>query len=322
MLALNNPPPVNMMKRQRGDDSELDEGRHLKKSRSWVVPPLNSTHGSFPSPSKLPLRPTLTPSPPRIVPHLDTMTPAQSEHADSPPSSIVNEPFVFSSPRRDMDVDMDMDMDEDEDDFDIVGSQPPDSPFVSSNFLRPATLNSELFVPNSPLHSTGRIPTPIYPNFQPGGMHHTGGTNGLGYPSCGLAGAMSRNHGPTWPPIMQAPPPSRKHCKQMSVDQNRNNMRMPSPISEDEDLPDTPTALTQSQLSRLSVTSHTPSDHMDVGFGCADETPASPLNVPPTPTGRKRSGAFTGKGRFSMGYRDDCDKCRQRVPGHYSHFLP
>lgn len=27
------------------------------------------------------------------------------------------------------------------------------------------------------------------------------------------------------------------------------------------------------------------------------------------------------KRRFCMGYRDDCEKCRLRVPGHFSHFL-
>lgn len=25
--------------------------------------------------------------------------------------------------------------------------------------------------------------------------------------------------------------------------------------------------------------------------------------------------------RFSMGYRQDCDKCRMRLPGHYAHIL-
>ena len=32
-------------------------------------------------------------------------------------------------------------------------------------------------------------------------------------------------------------------------------------------------------------------------------------------------GGETGKVVFSMGYRADCEKCRERVPGHYSHVL-
>lgn len=228
------------------------------------------------------------------------MTPAHSEHSEAnSPASIEDDSFVLSSPHHNVDYAMDME----EDDLDMVSSQPPDSPFVTN--FRPAKLNPDLFSRDSPVNNTGRIPTPIYPNF------HSGGMNGLGYPSSGLAGGMSMSNGFLGPsststPLMQPPP--RKQNSQVDQDRSR---RMPSPISEDEDIPDTPTALTQSQLSRLSVTN----DRMDAEM--------APPVVPPTPTrGRKRSGALTGIGRFSMGYRDDCEKCRLRVPGHYSHFLP
>ncbi|RVD87486.1 uncharacterized protein DFL_001720 [Arthrobotrys flagrans] len=30
-------------------------------------------------------------------------------------------------------------------------------------------------------------------------------------------------------------------------------------------------------------------------------------------------GTAASKGRFTMGYRADCEKCRNRVPGHYAH---
>lgn len=68
-------------------------------------------------------------------------------------------------------------------------------------------------------------------------------------------------------------------------------------------------------MSRLSVTG----DSMDIEDG--------PLGQADSPTavrmGRQRSGAlFTEKKRFHLGYLDDCDKCRARVPGHHSHFLP
>ena len=42
---------------------------------------------------------------------------------------------------------------------------------------------------------------------------------------------------------------------------------------------------------------------------------------------RRRSDAISGgeenrgKVSFSMGFRGDCEKCRERVPGHYSHVL-
>jgi hypothetical protein len=197
----------------------------------------------------------------------------------------------------------------DEDEFDVVSSQPPDSPFIATNF-RPAKLNSDLFVRDSAINSTDRMPTPMYPTFSTGGM------NGLGYPSSGMAGGMNMTSAFSKPALHSVPrmlPPPRKQGNSQE-DQDRSR-RMPSPISEDEDIPDTPTALTQSQLSRLSVTTHyTPADDMDAIMD-------SPL-MPPTPRGRKRSGALLGMGRFSMGYREDCEKCVHRVPGHYSHFLP
>lgn len=95
--------------------------------------------------------------------------------------------------------------------------------------------------------------------------------------------------------------------------------RLPSPIDEDE--PHTPTTAAGSQLSLLTVTD------MDVDI----ETPDSSVPGNSTPNTvivrkqRQRSGAFISTPdaarKFSMGYRDDCDKCRRKVPGHVNHFL-
>lgn len=243
--------------------------------------------------SNPPLRPSLTP--PRTISDLEALTPVQSDHGDSP------EPY-FSGPvqiSRTDSFDDDMDMDDDNQD---VTSQPPDSPFANT-FMRPAMLNASLFAAE-PANANGRLPTPIHPTFKRSGM------NGLGFPSGGAAGGLHHGNAGLSAPSMQVPI-SRKMNK-LEADHDRSR-RMPSPISEDEDIPDTPTALTQSQLARLSVSQ---ADRMDM------EQPPTALGPPPIPRGRKRSGAFTGMGRFSMGYRDDCEKCRQRVPGHYSHFLP
>ncbi|PSN67508.1 hypothetical protein BS50DRAFT_600867 [Corynespora cassiicola Philippines] len=297
-------------KRAREDDSDSEDERYFKS-------PFAAAAAARTSPSSFSLRSSFPPSPPRIVTNFEAMTPAQSVHSeDDSPASVQHDPIMMSSPRN---VDYDMEMDE-EDDFDMR-SQPPESPFMASsttpNFLRPAKLNSDLFSRDSPVNNTGRMPTPIYPNFQGGVM------NGLGYPSSGLAGGMSMNMNSTTvpsslPTMMQPPPQARKQSMTAQPDHDRGR-RMPSPISEDDDIPDTPTTLTQSQLSRLSVSHAAQAQTLDR----MDADMAPPLAVPPTPTrGRKRSGALTGMGRFSIGYRDDCEKCRQRVPGHYSHFLP
>ena len=249
------------------------------------------------------------------------MTPAQSDHSEAnSPASVQDELPNFPYPSV---VDEDMDM---EDDDDVIGSQPPESPFVAT-FMRPAKLNFDSYGREHEVNNTGRMPTPIFPTF--GGHRgpmNTSGMGGLTYPSSGLAGGMNLTAGNGYlgiplNPILQAPPPSRKLAQ---IDEDRSR-RMPSPISEDDDLPDTPTALTQSQLSRLSMTSsYHHLEHMDMESGAHDgDSEMPPPGVVTTPTrGRKRSGALSGKSRFSMGYRDDCEKCRQRVPGHYAHFLP
>jgi hypothetical protein len=187
-----------------------------------------------------------------------------------------------------------------EDDFDIIGSPPPDSPMMQ--VFRPPKLNANLFA--EPASNTGRIPTPIHGSF---------------YAPRGPVARSTNPHPHSEFPQFQ-PPVMRK---QAQLDMGRD-WRMPSPISEDEDAPDTPTGFTQSQLERLHMTDGAPGETMETdahGHGI----PVVTIEAPPTPTARKgraRSGAFTGKGRFSMGYRDDCDKCRARIPGHYSHFLP
>lgn len=94
--------------------------------------------------------------------------------------------------------------------------------------------------------------------------------------------------------------------------------RFPSPISEDE--PHTPTTAAGSQLSLLTVTD------VDMDMD-ATEPPEPPDPVEPMTVRkqRQRSGAFTSprepSKKFTMGYRDDCEKCRNRVPGHMNHFL-
>lgn len=267
----------------------------------------------------LPMR--STPSP-HAVPGLGNMTPAQSDYSEAnSPASIEQDPLICSSPHN-----LDYAMQMDEDDLDMVASQPPDTPFLPTNF-RPAKLNPDLFGRESPTTSsttnnTGRIPTPIYPTFANSGMNAN--MNGLGYPSSGMAGGVSPGNSYLGIPSLNAPlmqPPPRKSGAHHTVEADRSR-RMPSPISESEDIPDTPTAFAQSQLSRLTVTSDQMMD-MDIPSSASPQSLVPPNSTSmPAARGRKRSGALTGAGRFSMGYREDCERCRLRVPGHYAHFLP
>ena len=79
---------------------------------------------------------------------------------------------------------------------------------------------------------------------------------------------------------------------------------------------ETPADVTSSQLSRLSFSVE---DNMEL------DPAAIPVPGTPTRTGRARSGAITaggqGKKKFVVGFREDCEKCRARMPGHWAHFL-
>jgi len=180
--------------------------------------------------------------------------------------------------------DMDMEM---RDDFQMDRSQSPDQP--SSWILN----NNPLRNPRMALNERGmRVPTPIAPlstRPKPSPLQGNTTTSNAYAPSTSMRARLA---GP--------------------------RERFPSPISEDE--PHTPTTAAGSQFSLLTVSD------MDM------DTETTPRALPPqTPDvhvrkQRQRSGAFTSprdqdtSKKFSMGYREDCEKCRNRVPGHMNHF--
>jgi hypothetical protein len=171
-------------------------------------------------------------------------------------------------------------------DDDVPAISPKTSTSPTRTFARPARLN-----PKS-LHSHvsdvgGRQPTPIKGGF----------SNDLPQHSPRPLGQMGMSDG---------------NIKSRTVTARMRNKDhfMPTPVTE---APiETPSILVGNTLSRLCVSGE---ENMDM-----DDNPLSP---PPEPfAGRRRSGAITDKRRFAIGYREDCEKCRQRVPGHFSHFLP
>ena len=150
-----------------------------------------------------------------------------------------------------------------------------------------------------------RIPTPIYGHFQEANLlatntvqPETGWRNGDV-----LTGSMDIDEPPTCQTTLL---PTRSR---------QSSRTLPSPISESG--PDTPTSATEGHLARLTVIGS--DECMDVDSSDPDDSP-EPFFLPLR--GRKRSIAVpTEKRRFCMGYRDDCEKCKARVPGHFSHFL-
>jgi hypothetical protein len=100
------------------------------------------------------------------------------------------------------------------------------------------------------------------------------------------------------------------------VDRFRRGRNLPSPISEGEM---SPTAITDGlsdmqmgtmeEIERDTPTKrgHTRSKHSlrgGIGFG-----------------GEPNGHGVSVKKSFTMGYRTDCEKCRNKVPGHFSHII-
>lgn len=205
------------------------------------------------------------------------------------------------------------DMDMDEDIVSIADSQSPPSP--ARDTPRPAKLAPSPY--RGGLSIEGRVPTPIHSAFNvPGITRPSNESVNMDIAEDSFASARHS----------MAPPPRRFAIREHP---------MPSPIRESMLSPrDAMLSPTQSgcmetsmvaatQMSRLSMSA---GENMDVEEERTENLSRAPANVFTLGSpnrGRKRSGALLAeKKRFAIGYRDDCEKCRNRVPGHFSHFLP
>ncbi|TVY33780.1 hypothetical protein LOCC1_G007085 [Lachnellula occidentalis] len=166
-----------------------------------------------------------------------------------------------------------------------------DAPFYSDDMemsdsvhLSPGSFHNE-----PPMGITGRIPTPIHSSFAP---------------------------------FIRVEKPSIHHDVDFAddeaiVDKFRRARRLPSPISEGEmspsvivdglgDMQMEVDGTSQTEKGTPTKKGHTRSKHsLRNWHGSGGD-----LSVA---TGVKRS--------FSMGYRADCEKCRMKVPGHFSHII-
>ncbi|KAI3617119.1 hypothetical protein CBS9595_003028 [Malassezia furfur] len=106
-------------------------------------------------------------------------------------------------------------------------------------------------------------------------------------------------------------------------------------------IPPTPSPLALSRLSMDDETAHAPGalaphtglGHPLVASQCPTVPSDAPLHrvsaeasAPPTPANRYSPGVRSSDPpggrpllRYTMGYREDCEMCRNRTPGHYNH---
>jgi len=321
-------------KRPREDeDAEMD----MSPSSSKRIRTLPSASATLPFRDSPTSQHSTAFSSTRLIPKPPALTPAESSDEDSeiefhspeyPPKA--NIPTFFST-----DADMD---------YDMGDAQPFGSPMFSPKTPGHALLGSsglpspgytQLLTVASPhnlsANANARIPTPIYGHFS--NLQRTT-----------IANANS-------PTAANPPPAGVVRTTNEQHDAFLRRRRLPSPICEDAPV-ESPTTLTMLQdldMSASPASAAFPSHTADFPVH-TDEIPQSKpspdFSTPFSPTfgrrkssgadsgdsnrssvssGRRRSDAVSGGERqkfvFSMGFRADCEKCREHVPGHYSHVL-
>lgn len=179
---------------------------------------------------------------------------------------------------------------------------------------------------------SGRMPTPIQPNFSP--QYRNQQSNWGQDATQSPHGVMNMGHqhngfedGSDVPRTMANEP------SWHSVQQNR---RLPSPISEGDDFPSQSKDFADVTLDSADQQRHHHGmDHPNAMMDIENRASTPPLdaNGEPTTPSPKRGHVRNMhtlnnwtwqpgmKKSFSIGYRSDCEKCRLKVPGHFNHIV-
>lgn len=279
-----------------------------------------------------------------------TITPADSDSEDNQQPVSHFSPWSSSpafsqqmqtSPSPGMDIDRDTDM--------MVTEE--------SNRLYPGPSQPDPIAPSI----TGRMPTPIHCTFAAQVRGNSWGTaNKIVNAIDGFSNSMNTGFSQARSFHDQDPsvPRSLEGVPEWSMVQNR---RLPSPISESggEENPPSPGMVLDSssahnlQRPPLPHNPHStnpmthpnilvPRSSVDADMGMMDtDAPSSqpqdansPSSAPATPSPRGKFGHIRSKHTlnswtqqagmkksFSIGYRADCEKCQQRIPGHFNHII-
>ncbi|KAH8770522.1 hypothetical protein BGZ57DRAFT_1005827 [Hyaloscypha finlandica] len=150
-------------------------------------------------------------------------------------------------------------------------------------------------------------------HFSPGSSHND--------PSTSITGRIPTPIHSSFAPFIRAEKASMHHDVDFAddeamVDRFRRGRRLPSPISEGETSPSVIVAGFGDMQMEVENSSHhdketpTKKGHQRSKHSLRNWTG---LETSSPTQGLKRS--------FSMGYRADCEKCRMKVPGHFSHII-
>ncbi|OAA70673.1 hypothetical protein ISF_02647 [Cordyceps fumosorosea ARSEF 2679] len=171
--------------------------------------------------------------------------------------------------------------------------------------------------------ATGRIPTPMQPSFADQFRGQQWANSNAATGRRGIVNMGHHQAGIADQPCIQCDASPNQDWQNM-----QSNRRLPSPISESEDCmshsPGNSAALQAMEHpnAMMDIEIQRPAASSDDGEGDPD-SPSShrkghtrsrhTVNTWTWQPGMKRS--------FSIGYRSDCDKCRDKVPGHFNHII-
>lgn len=198
------------------------------------------------------------------------------------------------------------------------------SPHIYQQMTAMGSVEIQSAVPShlQPDAAAGRIPTPMQPSFadQLRGQQWANSTSAAG--RHGIVNLGHHQVGIAEPPCAQCDAPPGQDWQPL-----QSNRRLPSPISESEDC----MAYSPGNYAALQAMEH-PNAMMDIETQrpCAsDDGEGEPDSPNSHRKGHTRSRHTVNtwtwqpgmKRSFSIGYRSDCDKCRDKVPGHFNHII-
>ncbi|KAJ5092115.1 hypothetical protein NUU61_006985 [Penicillium alfredii] len=209
----------------------------------------------------------------------------------------------------------------------VLGHRPPALQLNPANSI--ATSQRSILANGdelSPWISSGRSsnslqPSPIPHNLVNQSLNLTGPASAAPaqdyFPSDILPVIHAPNPGP--PNVMEGVAPSK-------VDPHTATVRLPSPVSDDDTMANGKTPPSDAEMMYFSPHPSSPPSFS----GCPNVTAwTAPSMIPEPQSTRPCAGPLQRaipsmprkKPALVMGYRADCDKCRHKVPGHYSHII-
>lgn len=172
-------------------------------------------------------------------------------------------------------------------------------------------------------NSAGRTPTPIQPNFS----SNLRAPNQHWAEQAGRQGIVNMGHQQTG-----LAPPMEIKSRTSSWQMMHQNHSLPSPISETESgVLETPQVIVEPCHTHSSAYPEMQHSNavMDIERLPVPEDNADAPSPSPPRKGHSRSvhtvNSWTWqpgmKKSFSIGFRSDCEKCRDKVPGHFNHIV-